>query len=384
MCAKPYGDLAASGHPRRVGLPATAQARSPPGRRTCRPFAGSEKARENDVRSIIFIDTNIWLSTNLLRTPESVSFLSHIEQTQSKILFTSLLRHEVETNANIELQKAHRSAKEAVRALDWRSGLASSSTLVPLPTGVASLASRLDRLKTVFHSPEPAESVFRRAHSRVVQRLAPSHGQNQQYKDAFLLEELLCVEGFERRILISQDGDFWTTTKPPVLHSAVMDGAEVIGFQNLRSFLDEHELVEAVELEEKHRVEIAALGYTWVIGDARDQEIYLRQNNIRSAAEAKYAAFHTSEPATFAVDFEIPLFGDVEDIDGERHLARLTLIGSLLIDRETVSISDFTISRSRLETDSEVIADVDWNAQISSSLLRPRYRPIIQRAKTAK
>ena len=46
MCAEPYRDLAASGHPGRVGLTATAQARSPPGRRTCCPLCSGVNTPE--------------------------------------------------------------------------------------------------------------------------------------------------------------------------------------------------------------------------------------------------------------------------------------------------------------------------------------------------
>lgn len=308
------------------------------------------------------VDANIWFQTNMMRSAEGCALLTHVHQSDARLVLSSTLRSEIEANCTRKAQEELSAARRAISRLFEQLGLDEEELLEALPTDDETreiVRRRVAELDRWVHVPATSTEHCMRALSRVQSRRAPARD-GQQFKDALLLEELLSVPREGEKVIISHDKAFFSDDGERVHPDLGGDTpCSLRAFRGITAFL---RTTTSLVDEPLSRAVLAAIKTSayYQVADQRDP-VEVKMPSPDDAALTKGSAFRTDLPTKKIIAFETVLDATLlSEYDDSAEPVRIAVWGSCVFDYSTMSSESLDITRSVVLRGSEAVADVDW------------------------
>ena len=143
----------------------------------------------------VVLDSNIWFSNLLLRTPISLALLHGIVLADNRIALPEVIEKEILIRTKQRGTEILNDARKSIQLLKYYSEDANMAMdLLPtLDTISRALPKRLDELSKHIIRHEHSYSEMQKALDMVIRRLPPNSEKNQQYKDSLIWQCVLSI-----------------------------------------------------------------------------------------------------------------------------------------------------------------------------------------------
>lgn len=176
---------------------------------------------------LVVLDTNAWVSTRMLTSPEACEFLAHCRQTGRRILFPEIVEGEVQAQY---LKALTECAQQISVHNDTLISLIGRWDVLRVPTSnemQAAIDSRLKALDALIERSPLTVEQSRDALSRTIHRHPPASPNGEQYRDCLLWAALMSHANPTIE-LVTNDNTFFEK-KDNTLHPALLREADDAG-----------------------------------------------------------------------------------------------------------------------------------------------------------
>lgn len=253
----------------------------------------------------VILDTNIWVSTRLLRTSLGAAVIYSLSQTKRRLALPEVIEEEIKKHAYKKGNEAVAAIQNNYRLIEQLMGWRDDFRVPPVDQFVTCVDSRLAELGKFIHKTKFRLNHAKAALRRVLEESPPNSCKNQQFKDSAIWESIL-------ELAKDADVDFVTEDKaffqgPPSYRLAsnlVEDCKSVPG--NIRVFYELPNYLKEIKEElppfDKEKV-VKKIDESIMAG--LSERAVDRGYKLGDISKSTVLAFLTEKPEVIAIEFEI-------------------------------------------------------------------------------
>lgn len=267
---------------------------------------------------VVVLDSNIWISESLLRTPRGAALLYSLRQLDGRVAFNTVIKKEVTRNIiEKRYNKAVRNVKSGLRSIQIISGERPEIEIPSEEEIEDNILGRFDEISDYLEFCNLSIDDYESATDRIIYKKPPSKN-GEEFRDS-LIWEMTLEMGIENDIhIVTKDSDFCQNKNPnkglnKELESEFSELAgDIKHHKNISEFLSYME--EDIEHPDKEYIARIIKEYSQ---DRLQEESEDKQFVLGDFQEYSIDIYLTEEDSTLSVDFALNYDAfDITDSEG--------------------------------------------------------------------